>query len=49
MLSFKAEHLRRYKDIAVLLFKYGRSDVVHHAGLSELLPEDHPNQSPQGA
>jgi ubiquinone biosynthesis protein len=49
MLSFKAEHLRRYKDIALLLFKYGRSDVVHHAGLSELLPEDHPNQSPPGA
>ena len=49
MLSFKAEHLRRYKDIALLLFKYGRSDVVHHAGLSELLPQDHPNQSAPGA
>jgi ubiquinone biosynthesis protein len=40
-LSLKPEHLKRYKDIAVLLFKYGRGDLVKTAGLSELLmPED---------
>src|SRR6185436_10239284 len=32
-LSLKAEHLRRYKDMAVLLLKYGRSDMVFNAGL----------------
>ncbi len=28
-------HLKRYKDIASLLFKYGRSDVVEEFGLDE--------------
>jgi predicted unusual protein kinase regulating ubiquinone biosynthesis (AarF/ABC1/UbiB family) len=32
----KPDHLKRYKDIALLLMKYGRSDLVkHHAGLAE--------------
>ena len=39
-MSLKLEHLKRYKDVAVLLFKYGRGDLVKHAGLSELMPED---------
>jgi predicted unusual protein kinase regulating ubiquinone biosynthesis (AarF/ABC1/UbiB family) len=39
-LSFRPEHLKRYKDIALLLFKYGRRDLVSRAGLSELLPEE---------
>jgi predicted unusual protein kinase regulating ubiquinone biosynthesis (AarF/ABC1/UbiB family) len=30
--SLKLEHVKRYKDIAVLLMKYGRSDVVREAG-----------------
>ena len=32
-LSLKPEHLRRYRDMAVLLLKYGRSDMVFGAGL----------------
>ena len=39
-LSLRPEHLRRYKDLARLLFKYGRSDLVRNAGLADLLPED---------
>src|SRR3712207_4674810 len=34
-LSLKPEHLKRYKDIASLLMKYGRRDLVKHAGLEE--------------
>jgi predicted unusual protein kinase regulating ubiquinone biosynthesis (AarF/ABC1/UbiB family) len=39
-LSLKSEYLKRYKDFAFLLFRYGRSDLVRRAGLSELLPEE---------
>ena len=31
--SLKPERLKRYKDVAKLLIKYGRSDLVHEAGL----------------
>jgi predicted unusual protein kinase regulating ubiquinone biosynthesis (AarF/ABC1/UbiB family) len=31
----KGEHLKRYKDIAALFMKYGRSDLVKSAGLEE--------------
>jgi ubiquinone biosynthesis protein len=41
-ISLKPEYLARYKDVALLLFKYGRSDLVSRAGLSELLPDDAP-------
>ncbi|HWC74046.1 MAG TPA: AarF/ABC1/UbiB kinase family protein [Gemmatimonadales bacterium] len=36
--SLKLAHVGRYKDIAVLLIKYGRSDVVAEAGWSDELP-----------
>ncbi|HJT60638.1 MAG TPA: AarF/UbiB family protein [Burkholderiales bacterium] len=39
-LSFKPEHLRHYKNLALLLFRYGRRDVVARAGLNELLPQE---------
>jgi predicted unusual protein kinase regulating ubiquinone biosynthesis (AarF/ABC1/UbiB family) len=39
-LSLKPEHLKRYKDFALLLFKYGRGDLVKRAGLAALMPED---------
>jgi ubiquinone biosynthesis protein len=39
-ISLRPEHLKRYKDLARLLFKYGRGDLVKNAGLAELLPED---------
>ncbi len=38
--SLKPEHLKRYKDFAWLLWKYGRGDLVRRAGLSDLMPED---------
>src|SRR5438876_11075442 len=34
VLSLKRERLKRYKDVAALLVKYGRSDLVNHAHLS---------------
>jgi ubiquinone biosynthesis protein len=33
-LSLKPDHLRRYRDIASLLLKYRRSDLVYSAGLA---------------
>ena len=39
-LSLKPQHLRHYKDIALLLFKYGRRDLVARAGRTELLPQE---------
>jgi len=36
--SLKLAHVKRYKDIAVLLMKYGRSDVVKEAGWDDGLP-----------
>ncbi|HEV2860689.1 MAG TPA: AarF/UbiB family protein [Pyrinomonadaceae bacterium] len=32
-ISLKPEHLKRYKDITVLLMRYGRRDLVQSAGL----------------
>jgi ubiquinone biosynthesis protein len=39
-ISLKPAHLKRYKDIAWLLVKYGREDLVSRAGLKEDLAED---------
>ena len=39
-ISLKPKHLKRYKDIALLLIKHGRSDVVKHAGLHDALELD---------
>ncbi|MGA2176506.1 MAG: AarF/UbiB family protein [Verrucomicrobiota bacterium] len=39
-ISLKPKHLKRYKDIALLLIKHGRSDVVKHAGLQDALELD---------
>ena len=38
-LSLKPEHLRRYRDMAALLLKYGRSDLVFNAGLDMAEPD----------
>ncbi|HYX64679.1 MAG TPA: AarF/UbiB family protein, partial [Burkholderiales bacterium] len=40
MLSLRPEHVKRYKDIARLFFKYGRGDWVRRAGLNDLLPDE---------
>src|SRR5437016_6314325 len=38
-ISLNPEHLKRYKDIARLLIKYGHSDLLPATGLEEALPE----------
>ncbi|HJQ68391.1 MAG TPA: AarF/ABC1/UbiB kinase family protein [Blastocatellia bacterium] len=50
-ISLKPEHLKRYKDIAMLLMKYGRSDLVKNAGLEEILKDEvtHPSDVPPEA
>lgn len=35
-ISLKPKHLKRYKDIAALLIKHGRSDLVRNVGLDTL-------------
>jgi predicted unusual protein kinase regulating ubiquinone biosynthesis (AarF/ABC1/UbiB family) len=41
VVSLKPERLKRYKDVATLLIKYGRSDLVRQAGLeSSVLPDE---------
>jgi predicted unusual protein kinase regulating ubiquinone biosynthesis (AarF/ABC1/UbiB family) len=37
MVSLKPERLKRYKDVTLLLVKYGRSDLVKQAGLEDHL------------
>ena len=38
-LSLRPEHLKRYRDLARLLMRYGRSDLVRSAGLEGALEE----------
>ncbi|HZR47679.1 MAG TPA: AarF/ABC1/UbiB kinase family protein, partial [Candidatus Manganitrophaceae bacterium] len=38
-LSLKPQHLRRYKDFALLFLKYGNSDLVRQLGMEEILDE----------
>jgi len=41
MVSLKPERLKRYKDVAMLLIKYGRSDLISAAGLEgSVLPDE---------
>ena len=39
-LSLSPAKLKRYKDVARLLYKYGRSDLVTRAGLDTALEEE---------
>jgi len=39
-ISLNPQHLKRYKDIAVLLMKYGRFDLVKNAGLEAVLKDE---------
>ena len=36
-ISLRPEHLKRYKDMAMLLMRYGRADLVRGAGLEEAI------------
>src|SRR5678815_5329427 len=41
VMSLKPERLKRYKDVAMLLIKYGRSDLISAAGLEgSVLPDE---------
>src|SRR3569832_1327950 len=41
VVSLKPERLKRYQDVAMLLIKYGRSDLISVAGLEgSLLPDE---------
>jgi predicted unusual protein kinase regulating ubiquinone biosynthesis (AarF/ABC1/UbiB family) len=48
-ISLKPKHLKRYKDIALLLIKHGRSDVVKHIGLQDALELDALAETTTGA
>lgn len=39
-ISLKPEYLKRYRDIAWLFMKYGRSDLVKQAGLEDALSDE---------
>ncbi len=43
MVLLKTKHLKRYKDVAMLLVKYGRSDLVKQAGLEDSIELDETN------
>jgi ubiquinone biosynthesis protein len=44
-LALQTAHLKRYKDIAKLLWKYGRSDLLSGSGLDDALPpEERPGE-----
>src|SRR5262249_18694922 len=47
--SVKAEHLRRYRDIAALFMKYGRTEMVRGAGLEDLVAPEPAAPSPKEA
>ena len=40
MVLLKTKHFKRYKDVAMLLVKYGRSDLVKQAGLEDSIELD---------
>jgi ubiquinone biosynthesis protein len=44
-LSLKPDHLRRYRDIAGLLLKYGRSDLLYQAALAAEGPDGNEDPS----
>ena len=46
-LTLQPKHLKQYKDIAWLLWKYGRSDLVQNAGLEEVMPQSDDASTPK--
>ncbi|MFP5211937.1 MAG: ABC1 kinase family protein [Acidobacteriota bacterium] len=44
-ISLRPEHLKRYRDLAWLLIKYGRSDLISQAGLDKIITDsDRPQE-----
>jgi predicted unusual protein kinase regulating ubiquinone biosynthesis (AarF/ABC1/UbiB family) len=48
-ISLDGEHLKRYRDIAALLWKHGRSDLIRQSGLEDALEESPRDASDPGA
>ncbi|MGN6367130.1 MAG: ABC1 kinase family protein [Phycisphaerae bacterium] len=46
-LTLQPQHLKQYKDLAWLLWKYGRSDLVQNAGLEEVMPASDDPSTPK--
>jgi ubiquinone biosynthesis protein len=44
-MNVSPKHLKRYKDIALLLWKYGRSDLVRQMGIDDALASEAPATS----
>src|SRR5215510_5665311 len=50
VVTLKPERLKRYKDVAMLLIKYGRSDLINVAGLEgSVLPDEIAAESQEAA
>ena len=47
-ISLKPDHLKRYKEIALFLWKYGRSDLVQQMGIDEILDPQTPKPASAG-
>jgi predicted unusual protein kinase regulating ubiquinone biosynthesis (AarF/ABC1/UbiB family) len=47
-ISLKPEHLKRYRDIAVLIAKYGRPGLLKQAGLDEIVDDGPANGEMNG-
>lgn len=45
-ISLKKEHLKRYRDVAALLLKYGNSEIVKSAGLEGLVQDNDEKRVP---
>ncbi len=45
-ISLRPEHLKRYRDLAVLIAKYGRPGLVKQVGLDEAIFESEPGSEP---
>ena len=48
-ISLKPEHVKRYRDLAKLMLKYGRSDLVQGAGLEDALLQEDATAAATGA
>jgi ubiquinone biosynthesis protein len=48
-LAVKKDHVRRYRDIAWLLFKYGRGDLVKRIGIEDAIDETPEAVDPESA
>ena len=47
-ISLHPEHLKRYRDLAVLIAKYGRPGLVKQVGLDEAIDETEPTEPSSG-